>query len=265
MKRSTGLVAVLIPLLFPTFLESAAAQEIFLAHKFAAGNVHRFRVISQSSHEGGIIPGGRREELSHLYYTLTVTAVSKEGTATVTFKQDSVNTWVNKMPETRPGVNELNGVPVTLWLTNRGIVLDVQSPPDLNKEAKSYLDAVLRDLGSEPPIPGETIEVGVPWQNELPVYFVYPYGTVKGINMVKSRFLRKESYRGVDCGRIEYDGLLMTGTQKFGSVKGITYHALRAGKTLRTSSETEALIYFTVKGERSQVRVLGSRIREALN
>jgi hypothetical protein len=265
MKRSISLFAILIPLLFLAFLERVVAQEVFLANKYAVGNVFRYRVISQSSYEGGIFPGGRLELLAHLYYTLTVTAVNKEGTATVTFKQDSVNAWEGKKPDSVGYANELNGVPVTMWMTNRGILLDIQSPPDLSKNAKEYLDALVKDLGTEPPIPGETIEVGVPWQNELPVYFNYAFGTVKGTNKVKSRFVRKESYKGVDCGRIEYDGLLMAGTQKFGSVKGTTYHALRAGKTLRTSSESEAQLYYSDKGGRSQLQVHASRIREALN
>jgi hypothetical protein len=265
MKRSTVPFAILIPLLFLAFLESVVAQEILLANKYAVGHVFRYRVTSQSSQEGRIYPGGRLEELTHRYYTLTVTAVNKEGTATVTFKQDSVNLWVDKKPESRPYVDELNGVPVTMWITNRGILLDVQSPSDMSKEAKSYLDLLLKDLGTEPPIPGEMTEVGVSWQNELPAYFVYTTGTLKGSNLVKSKFVRKQSYRGVDCAQIEYNGILMANGQKFGSVTGTTYHALQAGKTLRTTSETEKLLYLMVKGERSQIQAHETRIREALN
>jgi len=244
---------------------SLVAQEAALAWKFTEGKTLKFKVTSNSMHEGGLFTGGRLEERTQLYYSLAVGEVDREGTATVTYRQDSIAYWTSEQMAPPSYLDELTGVPVTMWFSNRGILLDAKFPADLSKEAANYLDGIVKDFGTEPPIPGVVSEVGAAWQSSLPVYFVYPFGTVQADNTVKVIYARNESYRGTNCARVEYSGNLVSLGQKVGSVKGTMHHALREGKKLLNSSETEALIYMEARGGRSQIRFRNTQTREALN
>ena len=251
--------------LFLGSLHYAAAQEAALAFKYSEGSTLRFKVTSQTTHEGGLFPGGRLETLVHLYYRLAVTAVDKEGTATVAFIQDSVLYWENKEAKPYVVAEPLDGVPVTMWFSNRGILLDAKFPEDLSKETAEYLDGLMKDFRTEPPLPGAVTEVGASWQNILEVYFIYPGTALKTDNPVKTTYARNERFRGTECARIEYSGNLVIDQGKVGFVRGTMHHALREGKKLRNSSETEATLYIQVQGGRSQMRIKNTQTREALN
>ena len=246
-------------------MQNMFAQESMLAFKFSPGQNLRYKVTSNGLLEGGMFPNGRVETLIHLYYTLNVTAVDNEGTATVTFTQDSLLYWEDSMKMPYTAGEQLNGVPVAMWFSNRGMIVDVNFPADLSKEAEQYLDGVLKDFGSEPPLPGSAKGVGAEWKNDLSVYFVYGDGMAKVNNPSKALYARKENIRGKECARIEYGGNLISVRQKVGSVSGTIHHSLRDGKILRVSSKTDATIYMPVRGARAQARISTTQTREALN
>ncbi|MCI0707620.1 MAG: hypothetical protein L0Y80_09075 [Ignavibacteriae bacterium] len=244
---------------------SAFAQEAMLAYKYAAGQKLRYKVTSTTLREGSMFPGGRVEHVIHLYYTFSVTAVDKEGTATVTFIQDSISYSENSQVIPYDAAEQLNTKPITMWFSNLGMLVDANFPDDLSKEAAAYLDGLINDFNSEPPLPGRARGVGAEWKNDLLVYFILPEGSVRASNAANSQYVRKEQFRGRECARIEYAGKLLMGSQRIGLVSGTIHHSLNDGKILRVSSKTDATLYVTMSGGRAQMRISNTQTREALN
>lgn len=241
------------------------AQESMLAMKYSVGQSLKYKVASSTLHEGGVFPGGRLETVVHLYYTLNVTEVDNEGTATVTFTQDSIVYWENSERVPYAAAEPLNGVPITMWFSTRGILVDAVFPNDMSKETAAYLDGLIKDFGSEPPLPGGSRGVGAEWKNDLSVYFIYVGNTVKTSNSATTKYIRKENFRGKECARIEYKGNLMTDKQQVGQASGTIFHSIGQGKILQVSSKTEAKLYVEVRGGKAQVRFMNTQVRDLLN
>jgi hypothetical protein len=244
---------------------SLHAQESMLAMKYSVGQTLKYKLTSNTQHEGSMFPGGRLETLGHLYYTLNVTEVDNEGTATVTFTQDSIQYWENSEKVPYEAGDALNGVPITMWFSNRSILVDAIFPENMSNETYAYLDGLVKDFASEPPLPGRPTGVGAEWKNDLAVYFIYAESSVKTSNDVKSKYVRKENFRGRETARIEYSGNLILEKQKVGFVSGTMHYSPRDGKVLRISSKTDATFYATVRGGRAQMRVSNTQTRETLN
>ena len=251
--------------LFILFAQTVFGQESMLACKFTVGQHLRYKITQNSLLEGGMFPGGRREIITHTYYSLDVTSVDKEGTATVTFTQDSLVFWGNGELMIDEASSSLNGVLMTMWISNRGIILDVDYPKDMSDEASQYLDGLMKDFAAKPPLPGRAVGVGAEWKNDLSVYFIYAFGTAKATNSVTCTYARKENFRGKECARIEYGGNLLSNKQKAGYASGTILLSLREGRVLRVSSKTDVTMYMDVRGGRAQMRVSTTQMQEALN
>lgn len=255
-----------ISLLLCLSINVSLAQEKALKYRFTPGEILKYRIITNSVLEGSVIDRGKVEVSMLLYYTLTVKEMNKEGTATVTFKQDSVLYSEDKKETPFPSAQAMKGIPVTVQISNRGILLDWQYPPELQQETVGMFDQLFKLLATEPPLPGTTVEVGEIWKNDITFYFSLLGSIVKSVSSVTSKYVRQERFKGTPCARIEYSGILEGSKgQRGGTVHGTTYVAHGNGKKLRSTQEVEASIYFKSPQGAVQVRVHSNQTVEALN
>lgn len=250
-----------ISLLLCLSISVSLAQEKALKYRFTPGQVLKHRITVNSVLEGG---SDKTESSMLQYYTLTVKEVNKGGTATVTFKQDSVLYWENKKEKPFPSAEALNGIPVTVQISNRGILLDWQYPPELQQETVKMLDQLFNLLAAEPPLPGTTLEVGEIWKNDITFYF--SSFSAKAISSVTSKYVRLEQFKGTPCARIEYSGIVTSsGGARGGTVRGSMYFAPDDGRKLRSTQEVEVLLYLSAPQGAVQMRVQSSTVIDALN
>lgn len=254
-------VFLCISLLLCLSIIVSLAQEKALKYRFTPGETLRYRITQNSVLES---ISDKTAFSMLIYYTLTVKEVDKEGTATVAFKQDSVLYWENKKEKPYPSAEALNGIPATVQISNRGILLDWQYPPELQQETVSFLDGLFKLLATEPPLPGTTVEVGEVWKNDITFYF--PSFSTKAISSVNSKYVRQERFKGTPCARIEYSGILEGSSGgRGGTVRGTMYFALESGKKIRHTQEFEVLLYLSAPQGKVQMRYHGSTAVDALN
>jgi hypothetical protein len=246
----------------------AEAQERRLEYSFKEGQTMKYKRSYRSSEQAGFLPDGRRDTAFDYYYSVTIEAVGPDGTAQARLMVDSVTTRTERQWVTADGSDELRGLAVRTRMSSGGRMLEFRPPGEIGSSAYQLLEQLMNDIQNEGILPEMELEAGNKWRNELVLYIEVPDGEIKARSPVVSQYVRSETYRGVPCARIEYQGdVSSTGAQrgKVGTVTGMMLVSPEQGKKLREVTDIEATLLVNTPRGKVQLRVRQTYSLDLLN
>jgi hypothetical protein len=251
--------AILYLLLVPNVVWT---QERALSYRYIKGEETKYQRTIRLQAESAANPEGKDDEVFKQIYTLRVEDVLGDGSARMTLRLDSTALWDKGKPVDLPPADTLRNQSVQFSISSVGHLLELEAVDAADAMHEALLSDVLIGISNRPALSGIVQEVGSTWKEDKEIQITHARVSVKARAAVTSRYARNELYRGIECARIEYNGILTIGTSRVGTMKGTLWFARATGQLIREAVERDVAVYTMRQGERVQWRIKEEEVVE---
>jgi len=253
MKR--GMCWYLAVVVFLPMSNLVWAQERALAYRYVEGQEMTYQRTVRLQAESAASPEGKENSVLEQVYVLRVEQVAQDGSARMTLRLDTVALREGGKLLDLPPLDTLRSISTRLTISNLGHLLEVENPNTQHAELEAFLNDIVIGITNRPALTGIVQEVGTTWKEDKEVQITHARVPVRARAAVTSRYARNEPCLGIDCSRIDYNGILTIGNARVGTMKGTLWFARATGELMREAVVREAVVYTRRQGEQIQWRI----------
>ncbi|MCI0617931.1 hypothetical protein L0244_33580 [bacterium] len=241
-------------------------QEYKLEHKFAKGEMARYKRTIHSQSLAKDLPGGKMERIVEYYTTRKVENVYPDGAADVIQTQDSVITRVNQERVPNPKEEALNGIPILIKTSKTGTYQEIRALKEVPSEAMLVFETMQHNLQNKPGFPIKALKASEAWNNEIALLQNIPCCGQNYDHTITqkstSTLLGAENYLNMPCTKVLVSGTTAGTAQtccftyiSSGKVQGTQLFDCQMGKEIKTTTNIDLVMNRTNSAGKMQFDV----------